>query len=123
MFSLAVGGYIGGGVTHAVKVQGRALGDGWALLPHLEFWQEVRGLVEDGVKFTRAEVEKRRSGQGQGSYVAVPDAAGKEKQDDDNDDDARGPKQSSSGGAVEASGTAAAADAGSSSDSSDDLVE
>jgi hypothetical protein len=50
VFSLGVCLYVGGGVGHAVKIQGRDLGEGVALLPHLAFWKEVRGLVEDGVR-------------------------------------------------------------------------
>ena len=63
VFSLGVCLYVGGGGAHAVKVEGRDLGEGLALLPHLAFWQEVRGLVEDGVRFTKEEVQKRRAGQ------------------------------------------------------------
>ena len=52
IFSLSVFLYVGGGVGYAVKVEGRDLGEGLALLPHLAFWVEVRGLVEDGVRLT-----------------------------------------------------------------------
>lgn len=49
---LGAGGYVGGFVVHAHKVQGRPLD--MSALPHLEFWSEVRSLIEDGVAFAKA---------------------------------------------------------------------
>jgi hypothetical protein len=52
LFSLGAALYIGGGVAHGVKNTGQPLGP--RAHPHFEMVGELRGLVEDGVSFTRA---------------------------------------------------------------------
>jgi hypothetical protein len=67
--------YVGGGMLHSTKVQGKAFSDGGIvpLLPHGEFWRAAWGLCADGTVFARAELAKRRGG---GGYEAVPEAGG-----------------------------------------------
>ena len=65
--------YVGGGVAHAVKVQGRETSEGMKLLPHREFWTSVHGVCADGLIFAQREIAKRIGGGG-GGYDKVRDS-------------------------------------------------
>jgi hypothetical protein len=73
VIALAMGAalYVGGGVGFAVKTRGAA--PGISAHPHVPAWQEVAGLVKDGVLFAQARVAKLRGGE---QPVAAPDRKG-----------------------------------------------
>jgi hypothetical protein len=82
---LACGAYFGGGGAyrfHKLGVRGPDL------LPHSAFWTELRGLVEDGVAYSRSRGRKKQGrgggggGDGAGKAPLLPtesDGSGKEK--------------------------------------------
>jgi hypothetical protein len=64
--------YVGGGLVYNVRAKGMAPGP--EALPHLDFWHEVRALVEDGASFTATRL-KDASGRGAGGeYAALGEA-------------------------------------------------
>ena len=61
-------GYVGGFAGYNHKVKGVPLSQ--EALPHQEQWMAIRSLVEDGVRWSAAELQRARGGRGQGPAAA-----------------------------------------------------
>eukprot|EP01051_Picozoa_sp_SAG22_P014431 SAG22_NODE_1751_length_3659_cov_67.046067_5_plen_302_part_01 len=53
--AVGAAGYVGGGVAHAVKVQGKPLDR--SALPHTAFWTELYSLALDGLAFSKGRLD------------------------------------------------------------------